>query len=134
MASRGKTQALKNDAGVLFTVAPLTATDYSESIKIGGLDRFGIAINQSTVSGTNPTLDVSPEVSFDGGTNWAAMPVSAGAETAASLTQITTTTHDRQEWWYNPYGFSDNCLLRFLFTTGGTSESFTFSTVTFFGK
>jgi hypothetical protein len=133
MSSRGKLQPLDNDAGALFTAAALAADDYSESIKLSGLSKFGIAIDQGTVTGTNPTLDVTPEITFDG-TNYLSMPVSVGAETAAALTQITTTGDDRVEWWDNPYPSNDNCKIRFKFDTGGTTPTFTFTSVTFFGK
>lgn len=135
MALRGRFKNLDNDAGALMTAAALTATDYSETLGLGGLDSFGIMIDQGTVSGTSPTLDVTPQISYDSGTSWVSnMPAEFGSTTAAALAQASTTGDDRIGVWKNPYPADSDVKLRFAFTTGGTTPSFTFTAVKFFGR
>ena len=135
MALRGRFKNLDNDAGALFTAAALTADDYSETLGLGGLSSFGIMIDQGAVTGTSPTLDISPQISYDSGTTWVTeMPAEFGSTTAAALAQMTTTGHDRIGVWANPFPADSDVKLRFLFDTGGTSPSFTFTAVKFFGR
>jgi hypothetical protein len=135
MALRGRFKDLKNDAGTLVSAAALTADDYSETLSLGGLDSFGIMIDQGAVTGTSPTLDVSPQISYDSGTTWVTqMPAEFGSTTAAALAQQSTTGDDRVGVWKNPFPADSDVKLRFFFNTGGTSPSFTFTKVKFFGR
>jgi hypothetical protein len=137
MALRGRFKNLKNDAGVLVTVAALTATDYSETLGLGGLSSFGIMVDCGTVSGTtSPTLDITPQISYDSGTTWVTqMPAEFGSTTAAACAQMTATGHDRIGCWDNPFPADSDLKLRFAFTITGTgSPSFTLTKVKFFGR
>lgn len=144
MALRGRFKNLKNDAGALVTAAALTASDYSETLGLGGLASFGIMIDCGTVSGTtSPTLTISPEFSYDSGTTWVLNPavgydasvVSTDTLSQMGVLQMSTTSDDRIAYWRNPFPSDADVKLRFLLTVGGTgSPSFTLTAVKFFGR
>lgn len=132
----GLNRELKNDAGAKFSAAALTDTDNSESISLNGLDVIGLAIDLPTVGGTSPTLDIKVEVSFDG-TAWVEFPEDVNSETQAAFAQITA-AGDVSKYWTNPFATIRNQdlvadqtypVVRFVFTTTGTSESFTFTRI-----
>lgn len=137
MALKGRFADLKNDAGVLVTAAALTATDYSETLGLGGLDSFGIMVDCGTVSGTTaPTLNITPQISYDSGTTWVTqMPAEFGSTTAAACAEMTATGNDRVGCWANPFPSDSRIKLRFALTVGGSgSPSFTLTKAKFFGR
>lgn len=146
MALRGVFKDLKNDAGVLVTAAALTTTDYSETLGMGGLASFGVMVDCGAVSGTtSPTLNITPEFSYDSGTTWVANPavgfdyakvdVSTDGTVMMGVQQMVTTGDDRIANWRNPFPSDADIKLRFALTIGGTgSPSFTLTAVKFFGR
>jgi hypothetical protein len=85
----------------------------------------------TTTTGTSPTLDITPEVSFDAGTSYVSMQNTFDSTTAAALTQITASGQD-YEWWYNGIPFGDDTStykMRLVCTIGGTNPSVTFDQI-----
>ena len=146
MALRGRFKNLKNDAGTLVSAAAITTTDYSETLSLGGLASFGIMVDCGAVSGTtSPTLNITPQFSYDSGTTWVSNPVSSyveskydpetSATTYMGVAEMTTTGDDRIAYWRNPFPSDSDVRLRFALTIGGTgSPSFTLTAVKFFGR
>ena len=146
MALRGVFKDLKNDAAALISAAALTTTDYSETITLGGLASFGIMVDCGAVSGTtSPTLNITPQFSYDSGTSWVSNPavgygfakvdVATDGTTMMGVQQMVTTGSDRIATWRNPFPSDADVRLRFALTIGGTgSPSFTLTAVKFFGR
>lgn len=146
MALRGRFKDLKNDAGTLVSAAAITTTDYSETLSLGGLASFGIMVDCGAVSGTtSPTLNISPQFSYDSGTTWVSNPsvgygfskvdVSTDGTTRMGVQQMVTTGDDRIAYWRNPFPSDSDVRLRFALTIGGTgSPSFTLTKAKFFGR
>ena len=93
------------------TSAALTSTNTGSSIGNQHGNGFQVTIPVTAVSGTNPTLDIRIEESFDGGTNWV---------TLYEMQRITATGS------YNtPILRATGKHIRYVRTVSGTSPSFT---------
>lgn len=89
----------------------LTTTTTSSAITPTFGCSFQVNINVTAVSGTNPTMDVSIEVSKDNGTTY---------EKVYDFPRITTTGV-----YYCPLLFLEGTRIRYVQTVGGTTPSFT---------
>lgn len=94
--------------------AARTATGNSGAIEVGNrLALRGALLTVTAASGTTPTLDLTVETSHDGSTGWAAV--------GTAYTQATGATTQRKS--FSPL----DRFIRFVWTIGGTTPSFTFS-------
>ena len=129
----------------LLSAAAHTATFQSETLTIGDADRWGILFDVGTVSGTNPTLDIKVQTSFDGGTTWLdTYPGAVNSETQAGLAQITASIETSEMWdrAFGPYrefqtleggGAAIKPVVRLVGTIGGTdTPTFTITKSYFF--
>lgn len=105
------------------------ATFQTDTYSLGDADEFHLAISVSAASGTTETLDITPEITYDNGTNWHSYPADINSQTAAAMAQITAAGNATPERWANivptaPAG-ATAAGVRFVFTIGGTNPSFT---------
>lgn len=91
--------------------AALTSTTTSSAVANNLGNGFQINIAVTAVAGTNPTLDIRVEESFDGGTNWV---------TLYEMQRITATGS-----YNSPIMRATGRHIRYVRTVGGTSPSFT---------
>jgi hypothetical protein len=137
MANRDILTAMKDSDGVSVAAAQ-TATFKSETYSLSGLEYFGIIVDLGTVTGTTPTLVITVQLSVDGGTTWLdTYPDGANSATQAALASMNTNI-ETAEYWLNILPNDNNAVVRFNFTIGGTSPSFTITNAYFvarrFGK
>ncbi len=123
-------RALKDSSDVSLSVVAKTATFNTEDVRVGDWDYIGIGVKTESSSGTSPTLDVKMQVSWNGGTSyWDAYPDDANSETQAALAQITGNAEKIRVWpcWIRSIRDEESKtpVVRFVFTIGGTSPSFT---------
>jgi len=138
MANRDIKKVLKDSSGVNLTAVAKTATFKSEAIALSGLEYFGIVVDLGAVTGTTPTLVITVQETLDGGTTWLdAYPAAANSPTQAALASMNTNI-ETGEYWVNFLPNDNDCKVRFNFTIGGTSPSYTLTNVYFvarrFGK
>lgn len=98
-----------NDITTGAITSTLTTSSYANTMGNG----FQVTIPVTAVSGTNPTLDVRIEESFDNGTNWV---------TLYDFQRITATGS-----YNSPMLRATGSHIRYVRTVGGTSPSFTMS-------
>lgn len=98
---------------------------YTDPIALRGAQKVGLFVDVDSSTGTNPTLDISLEISFDKGTTWVEMPATANSQTQAAMTQIDTTIGEYFEW-YEVCGDPEFTQIRALFDFGGTSPVYDF--------
>ena len=91
--------------------AAITTTATTSSIANNLGNGFQVNIGVTAATGTNPTLDVRVEESFDGGTNWV---------TLYEMQRITTVGS-----YNSPILRASGRHIRYVQTVGGTSPSFT---------
>lgn len=96
--------------------AARTATGTSSAIEArSAAARLNILVNVTAASGTAPTLDVTVEWSFDGGTTWAV------SDPADSIAQFTAGAVRAKQFNVKAPTY------RLRWTIAGTTPSFTFS-------
>ena len=91
--------------------AALTTSATSSAVSNSLGNGFQINVTVTTVTGTNPTLDIRIEESFDGGTNWV---------TLYEMQRVTATGS-----YNSPVIRATGRHIRYVRTVGGTSPSFT---------
>ncbi len=126
--------ALAQVSGVDLNVTTKTATFNTDGIGSLGKRYIGCQVTTAGSGGTSPTLDVTPEISFDGGTVWDSLPEAANSQTAAALGQITGNGVANAEYWNAPLPVNANCQYRFKCTIGGTSPTFNITFRYFFSE
>ena len=89
-------------------------TAYSDAMELAGpmdQDSLNVFLHAAKTAGTTPTLDVSFEVSWDGGTTWVA--------SGLAMTQVTTSTdsNEAKRWSTNLIGPH----IRAKYVIGGTA-------------
>lgn len=115
-ATTGLGGVLVNPGNALITdIASAAITSTATGSAIGNLQGSGfqVTIPVTAVSGTNPTLDVSIEESFDGGTNWVKL---------YDFQRITATGS-----YNSPMLRASGSHIRYVRTISGTTPSFTMS-------
>lgn len=134
--SAGYVRVLDDSDSAALTAVAKTATFNSETLNLQGYATFCLVLDIGTVSGSSPTMDPKVQLTLDGGTTWLdTYPVTLNSETQAAMTQLTG-TGETTECWRNVFpvvaGFSTAASsvtprVRFVFTFGGSSPSFTFT-------
>lgn len=106
-----------NGKSRIFEVLPSAARTATGNHELAGIpgdwDEIVAYLNVTAAAGTSPTLDVTYEVTPDGGTTW---------YTHSSFTQAIAATSQRLAFT-SPVGIEG----RILYTIAGTSPSFTFT-------
>ena len=92
--------------------AAITATTTTSAISNALGNAFEVVVVNTAMSGTSPTLDVSIEESFDGGTNWHTLYQFERINLAAQVAK-------------SPMLRANGRHIRYVQTVGGTSPSFT---------
>lgn len=98
---------------IILPSAARTASGNSNNITVPADANLRVDINVTAASGTSPTLDGKLQHSPDGGTTWIDL---------VAITQKTTTGTESKTASAPTSG-----LVRFNYTIGGTTPSFTFS-------
>ena len=131
MANRGAVVEPTTGSGTALKGAAKTATFTTDGFSLNQNGSRVSLFCKATMTGTTPTLDITPEVAFDGGTTYVSMQDAANSTTAAALTQIAGTGAD-YEWWENGIPFGDDTTsykMRLVCTIGGTNPSITFNEI-----
>ena len=134
--SDGYVKLLKDSSAVDLSALAKTATFNSEDLNLQGYATFCLILDIGTVSGTSPTLDPKVQMSLDNGTTYLdTFPDGLNSETQAAMAQITA-SKETVECWRNTFptiagfatvGTAVTPRVRFVFTIGGTTPSFTFT-------
>ncbi len=98
------------------------STFNTDTVRIKG-DWIGLYQYATVSGGTSPTVDVTLQVSFDGGTTWISASEDKNSATQISLTQLTATGGEEQ-FFINPHPNDSNILYRATVTIGGTLSTF----------
>lgn len=103
-ADRWGVEIKVQDGGADVEGTSLGAADIlTDGQTVGPFRYVGLALSFGTVTGTSPTMDISVQVSFDGGTTWYAMPTGANSVTGAATAQFDSTDDvDVFEYWILP--------------------------------
>lgn len=118
------------------TVAADTQLPASPYYDLPYADTYTLVISSGIGTGTSPTLDISMQISPDGGTTWVTAPIRSTQRSTAALTDVIVfkpRLGDNEVAYGAPTALTGGVLaknfvptrkVRFYFELGGTNPSF----------